>query len=135
LSGRITWYSAPDNDPPGSRAIAYPGSPPRHQQAGGTGTYQDPQTFATEDTSVFPPGTRIYVPKLQRYYIMEDFCGCNFSGNHVDLWLEPSGTNQQVAQCENALPNGSSETIIKNPDPNRPVDLRPLMSNGVCRVP
>lgn len=133
LSGRITFYSAPDNDPPGSRKIAYPG---QHAQAGGTGTYQDPQTFASAHPQVYPPGTKIYVPKFQRYYVMEDLCACSHGANHVDLWLEPSGTNSQVLACENTLtkPQGM-DTIIKDPDPNQPVDLRPLMSNGACRAP
>lgn len=133
LSGWVTFYSSPDNDPPGSRTIAYPGL---HAQAGGTGTYDDPQTFASAHPKVYPAGTKIYVPRFQRYFIMEDLCACSHGTNHVDLWLEPSGTDSQVMTCEKALTTAKrEETIIKDPGPNHPVDLRPLISNGNCRVP
>ncbi|USN96111.1 MAG: hypothetical protein H6797_03470 [Candidatus Nomurabacteria bacterium] len=137
MSGWVTFYSVPDNDPPGSRKISYSGPAPRHARAGGTGTYDDPQTFATAHPDVYPTGTRIYVPRFQRYFVMEDLCACSHGANHVDLWLEPSGTNAEVLACENALTAAGKrqETIIKDPDPNMPVDLRPLMSNGACRVP
>ncbi|GDY30080.1 hypothetical protein [Gandjariella thermophila] len=41
----VTLYGARDNDPPGSSDISYPQI---HSQAGGTGTYDDPITFATD---------------------------------------------------------------------------------------
>lgn len=130
--GWVTFYSLPDNDPPGSRIIAYPRL---HAKAGGTGTYKDPQTFASAHPDVYPAGTKIYVPRFQRYYIMEDLCECSHGANHVDLWLEPSGTTSQVLACEEVLTTARrEETIIKDPDPNQSVDLRPLMSNGTCRV-
>ena len=65
----ITLYGWPDNDPPGG-AIAYPDI---HQTAGGTGTYADPITFAS-DIREIPAGTRIYIPVYQKYFIMEDEC-------------------------------------------------------------
>ena len=136
LSGWVTFYSSPDNDPPDSRIISYPGQPSGHAEAGGTGTYDDPQTFASAHPNVYPIGTKIYVPRLQRYYIMEDLCACSHGPNHVDLWLEPSGTNAQILTCERTLTtNKKEETIIKDPDPDQPVDLTPLLSDGVCRAP
>ena len=35
------------------------------------GTYERPGTLAT-DASFLTPGTKVYVPELQRYYVMED---------------------------------------------------------------
>lgn len=63
----VTFYGWYDNTPP-SAAIAYPVI---HQTAGGTGTWSDPITYAS-DTSETPAGTKIYVPRVQKYFIMED---------------------------------------------------------------
>src|ERR1700709_2404500 len=52
-AGPITFYAAADNDPAGSREIAFPGL---HREAGGTGTFADPLTFAAAK-GVFKPGT------------------------------------------------------------------------------
>jgi hypothetical protein len=75
----ITAYSWQDNTPPGSPAIS---NPVLHKQAGGTGTYQDPVTIAVghstatgHDVLDFPAGTRIYLPDVRRYFIVEDTCG------------------------------------------------------------
>jgi len=65
----VTLYGWPDNSPPGG-AIAYPGL---HSTAGGTGTFSDPITFAT-DRSEIAPGTKVYYSFLKRYFIMEDDC-------------------------------------------------------------
>lgn len=136
ISGWATFYSAPDNDPPGSRAIAYPGPSPRHAHAGGSGTYGDPQTFATAHPDVYPIGTIIYMPRFQRYFVMEDLCECSHGSTHVDLWLEPSGDDSEVLACERQLTTArQKEPIIVDPDPNLPVDLTPLIDDGVCRVP
>jgi hypothetical protein len=58
----VTFYGGPDNDPPGSTEIAYPNS--RHPAAGGTGTYDDPITAAS-DPRALPPGTLLYDPRLR----------------------------------------------------------------------
>ena len=71
----VTLYGWPDNSPPGAD-IAYPkngGYPTLHNSAGGTGTYADPITYAS-DKSETPAGTKIYVPRVQKYFIMEDDC-------------------------------------------------------------
>ena len=69
----ITFYGFPDNDPP-SKDIAFPAI---HAQAGGTGTFDDPITAAVatpENGGRITPGTRLYVPSLQKYLIIEDSC-------------------------------------------------------------
>ena len=71
----VTLYGWPDNSPPGN-AIAYPadgGYPTIHNAAGGTGTYSNPVTFAT-DQAELPIGSIVYYPYLHRYFIMEDDC-------------------------------------------------------------
>src|SRR5580692_8695053 len=60
----MTFYGWDDNSPPGN-AIAYPAGsfPTVHTAAGGTGTYADPITYAT-DKSEIPIGTRLYAPVI-----------------------------------------------------------------------
>jgi hypothetical protein len=48
--------------------IAYPVI---HKSAGGTGTYYDPITAASGKAEL-AVGTKIYVPFLHRYFILED---------------------------------------------------------------
>lgn len=131
-SGRITFYAAADNDPPGSRAIAYPkssGAPTLHNQAGGTGTYDDPLTFAAAEGQ-FAPGTRIYVPLVQRYFILEDSCASCGAG-HIDLWAGPA-TDQGVIACEEKLTPSGKQPYEINPPPGRTVTPGDLYRNGSC---
>ncbi|MEU6642140.1 hypothetical protein ABZ863_06275 [Saccharomonospora sp. NPDC046836] len=131
-SGEITFYAAADNDPPGSRAIAYPkssGAATLHDEAGGTGTYEDPLTFAAAEGQ-FAPGTRIYVPLVQRYFIMEDSCASCGDG-HIDLWAG-SATDQGVIACEEKLTPSGNQPYEINPPPGRQVVAGDLYQNGSC---
>ncbi|HEX6500691.1 MAG TPA: hypothetical protein VF054_16915 [Micromonosporaceae bacterium] len=126
----VTFYAARDNDPPGSPAIAYPDL---HQQAGGTGTFADPITFAT-DKSEIAPGTKIYVPRLRKYFVMEDDCAeCDSDWSNgkwrVDLYMGGS-TQPGVVACENQMTQDGNVTIVINPDANRPVDAHALYSDS-----
>jgi hypothetical protein len=80
-----TWYSAPNNDPPGYDS--YP-------HAKGTGTYADPITFAiADDSKTFHQGEEIYIPELEKYFYAEDTCAAcaqdiaNGQPDHIDLWV------------------------------------------------
>lgn len=132
----ITFYAGLDNDPLGSSDIAHPNG--RHETAGGTGTYDDPVTLAT-DPDELPVGTLVYVPVLQKYFVMEDDCeGCidewqKSRHGHVDLWVSPT-TDPAVLRCEATLtPDGPTEIEI-NPPAGRTVDTRPLYdaASGTC---
>ena len=68
---QITFYGAPDNDPPGGATAHNCGG--RNFIAGGTGTYADPLTFASS-TSEYSVCEIIYVPYLKKYLRMEDDC-------------------------------------------------------------
>ena len=86
------------------------------------GTYERPGTLAT-DASFLTPGTKVYVPELERYYVMEDTCvECSedWSQNkpHVDLYV--AGTGHQLAACEDRLTMDNTEIII-DPPSNLPV--------------
>ncbi|MGN7253326.1 hypothetical protein [Arthrobacter sp. SAFR-014] len=97
-----TWY---DNTPEGSATISHP---VLHRTAGGTGTYADPVTIAVghslatgEDVLDVPAGTRIYLPDVRRYFIVEDTCGdgndpengpchqgANAQGTNSTIWID-----------------------------------------------
>lgn len=134
----VTFYAAADNDPPGSTEIAFPG---RRPAAGGAGTWQDPLTFAT-DPRFLPPGTRIYDPRLQKYFVMEDSCAScisDFSAGrtpHIDLWTGPA-TDGSVLDCENALTPDGPVPVEIGPPPDRPVDPVALydQATGTCHLP
>ncbi|WP_228553935.1 ricin-type beta-trefoil lectin domain protein [Catenulispora pinisilvae] len=144
----LTFYGWWDNTPPGG-VISYPQI---HQTAGGTGSYSDPITFAT-DSSEQPPGTIVYVPRVGKYFIMEDSCeecSADWTGNgpnggpglrHLDLWLGGQGGSAFAAiECEDALTNynndgtPSMESVIVNPPSNETVTSEPIFntSTGAC---
>ncbi|MEV7634965.1 hypothetical protein AB0N71_02175 [Pseudarthrobacter enclensis] len=94
-----TWH---DNTPAGSATISHP---VLHKTAGGTGTFEDPLTIAVghslatgEDVLDVPAGTRIYIPSVRRYFIVEDTCG---DGNDPENGPCHQGTNA----------NGTNSTI------------------------
>ena len=109
----VTYYGWYDNTPPGC-GTAYSGC------AGGTGTYKDPITLAS-DKAEFPVGTIIYYPTVEKYFVMGDSCGectqdwSNPNGgpdggpglHHVDLWIGGKGADEfDVIDCEDALTQG-----------------------------
>jgi hypothetical protein len=139
----VTLYGWPDNSPPGN-AIAYPksdGNHTIHNSAGGTGTYSNPITYAT-DKSELPIGTKVYYPYLHRYFIMEDDCvECDqdWTGHgpdggphkyHIDLWIGGKGGNSgKVISCEDDLTQDSASVIV-NPPSNEPVDTTALYNSS-----
>ena len=144
ISVYVTFYGWADNSPPGG-AIAYPksdGHPTLHETAGGTGTYADPITFAT-DKAEFPVGTRLYVPFIEKYVIMEDDCvECDSdwtSGHkwHIDLWMNSDGTEttSALASCEDRWTRDSTSVEVDPPD-GRTVTTTPLFTpaTNTCRT-
>lgn len=133
----VTLYGWPDNSPPGGD-IAYPQI---HQSAGGTGTYDDPITFAT-DQDELAPGTIVYYPYLHRYFIMEDDCvECDQDWSngkaHIDLWVGgEGGDSNAVINCEDSLTQDSAEVDV-NPGSGEQVDTTPLFdsSTNTCYNP
>jgi hypothetical protein len=140
----VTLYGAHDNTPADSRAIAYPRI---HQEAGGTGTYEDPLTFAT-DLDELAPGTIIYYPYVKKYFVMEDDCAeCDedWTGNgpdggpgfaHIDLWAGDSN-DPAIEDCEAALTQEGQVEVIVNPPNNLPIVTTPLYdgATGGCYQP
>jgi hypothetical protein len=141
----ITSYGFNDNDDGngnfGTAQIAYPII---HSIATeGSGTADDPITFAT-DANEFAPGTIIYVPYLQKFFIMEDGCvECTADWQngiyHIDLWMGPNDVPQPepaLDDCEGSITR--TDVVYVNPDPSLydtlPVDDTPMFSDGQCNV-
>jgi len=125
-----TCYGWLDNDPPGG-AIAYPQI---HSTAGGSGTYSNPITFAT-DKSELKPGTKVYVSYLKKYFIMEDDCAqCDSDWNkskkrHIDLWAGgKSNSGNALFNCEDSLTRNAS--VIVNPSSSLSVNTTPLFNSS-----
>lgn len=126
-----TWF---DNTPAGSPDISHP---VLHREAGGTGTYEDPVTVAVghsletgKDVLDIPAGTRIYVPHVRRYFIVEDTCGdgptpedgpCHSGAEEyggasvwIDLWISGEGGSRSSARsCARKLTG--VRTAVFNP--------------------
>lgn len=136
-----TGYTFGDNTPADRADISHP---VLHQQAGGTGTYDDPITAAvghdkSSGRSVLdiPAGTRLYFPDFKRYFLVEDTCGdgdapqngpchnlarTNTSGVKywIDLWLDGRSVGESAAQkCAGRIT--AARDVIMNPGPNHPV--------------
>jgi hypothetical protein len=175
----ITWYGYNDNScgsesQHGCNDIANPGlGPKKHSGAtAGAGTYDDPSTAAASDTTdsghvfeaaggvTLKPGTMIYNPEVQQYFIMEDSClecgdeyscklssddtddpkppaGCQAGKNlHIDFWMGPNTGSQpgSLQTCEdNATignPYAGTGVVIVNPPPNLPVKTGLLYPGG-----
>jgi len=128
----VTFSAWPDNKPPGD-AITFPTV---HARAGGSGTYDDPITFGSDATE-WPPGTRLYVPYLRRYVVMEDECSSCIEdwqdGKHrIAIWLDSDGTCvDEVTACELTLTRSSAD-VEANPPAGRPVESVPLFDRSTC---
>lgn len=132
----ITFYGWPDNTPAGTE-IAYPKSKfssSKHNFAGGTGTYQDPTTFAAQ-RGAFPLGTIFYVPYLKKYIILEDICAsCELNANHIDIWLESDERwEKEVLRCQRRFTR-EDELVIINPTSSLSVEKAALFDTdtGNC---
>src|SRR5215472_10630410 len=121
----ITFYGFPDNSCQTEQqhtcnTIAYPksgGFPTKHDVATeGSGTYSDPVTYAgagddNGNGGPVKPGTIIYVPYLEKYFVFEDQCAeCATDWNsghnwHVDLWMGSNMINggNVIINCEDQL--------------------------------
>ena len=141
---QVTWYGWEDNSPPGN-SIAYPaggGDPTIHAAAGGTGTYADPLTFAT-DRDEYPPGTILYLPFAKKYVIMEDECAqCDSDWSssqerHIDIWMNSDGSESPDALygCEGNWTQSAAE-VVTMPPANLEVTTAPLFDpqTNTCRT-
>lgn len=133
ITAEITGYSYQDNTPPGSAEISMP---VLHSKAGGTGTYADPITTAVPGGAGNPEtakGTRIYVAKLKRYFIVEDSGASKASSKHFDLYVDGAGFSKSDSDaCMNSY-TGSAQVIL-NPPAGEPVTVGALTQKGGCKL-
>jgi hypothetical protein len=135
VSSYVTFYGFDDNDDgnPTDLGTGIISNPTLHGFAKeDLGTYKKPGTLAT-DKNFLAPGTKVYVPALERYYVMEDTCvECSedWAQNkpHIDLYV--SGTGPTLAACENRLTMESTKIII-DPPPDLPVRPGSACNSGV----
>jgi hypothetical protein len=134
ITARLTGYSWQDNTPPGSADIC---CGKIHSKAGGTGTYADPITTAVPGRGgkgMEPPaGTRLYVPDLKRYFIVEDSGATKGSKTHFDLWVGGQGFPKSASdKCMNSFTG--DHTVILKPAPGEPVTVGPLTGPNGCVI-
>jgi hypothetical protein len=131
----LTGYSWYDNTPANSSRICCGAI---HRHAGGTGTYSDPITVAVPGTGAsmqYPPGTRFYSPKLNRYLVVEDSGASHTSHPHLDVWVDGQGLPRRYSdRCMNDLTG--TTTVIIHPKPGMHVTSGPLTSTtgDACRT-
>lgn len=122
----MTFYGFIDNDPPG-KEIAFPQSHfpnTLHRSAGGVGSFSDPITIAVKKDR-FLPGTKMYIPILKKYGIVEDICA-NCATNQIDVWMNSDDNNKTaLINCERKLTKASTG-IELTPLSTRPVLLTPF---------
>jgi hypothetical protein len=175
----MSWYGYNDNScgvesMHGCNDIADPGLGPKMHQGAteGAGTYDDPSTAASSDILdpghvyeaaggvTLAPGTLIYNPEVQQYFIMEDSClecgdeyACKLSPDdcddpmppancqpgsnlHIDFWMGPNDGQQPASlpTCEdNATIGGpymGAGVVVINPPPDLPVKLGMLYTGA-----
>jgi hypothetical protein len=143
----MTLYGFVDNSPPGT-GIAHPCGTRRG--AGGTGTYADPVTFAT-DVKELPWCEIVYVPYMERYFIHEDECSeCDrdwrkLKAYRFDMWAGGDAASvrqpekKALLRCESTWTRGNSvkdpnnPTITLDPPSDLPVTTTPIFSApGTC---
>ena len=133
ITAEITGYSYQDNTPEGSATISMP---VLHKVAGGTGTFQDPITTAVPGGASdpeTPKGTKLYVGRLRRYFIVEDSGATAEGSKHFDLYVDGQGfTRSDSEACMDSYTG--TATVILNPPPGEPVTPGPLTGPGGCRV-
>lgn len=131
-TGFVTGYSTSDNDPQWSKNIAYSSawdSRTVHPEAGGTGTYDDPVTIAAQ-AGDYTPGTRFYVPHVDRYFMLEDTCAsCGEKPEWVDMFIggEVGDDPAKLGSCMASLTGTFAFEV--NPPPGRHVVAGPLFNS------
>jgi hypothetical protein len=116
------------------------GEPVLHQVAGGTGTFADPITVATPGHAgdqAWEPGTKFYLPTMQRYVVVEDSGAAKEpegTDTHLDMWIGGrDGTKAATDACENQF-TGKVPAQVNPPD-GLPVMAGEIFSGGQCHIP
>jgi hypothetical protein len=131
-----SWF---DSTPPGPVENDHP---VMHDNQGGQGTYADPISASLPGAALtaFPPGTRFYLPSLQRYIVAEDFGepagGPPNTDTTLNIWVDGrDGTAAEASDCEGSV-TADGQTIAQvNPPPGLPVIPGPIAAKHTCNIP
>ena len=133
ITASLSGYSFQDNTPPSTAIISMP---VLHAKAGGRGSFQDPITTAVPGSASSPEtpkGTRIYVARLKRYFIVEDSGATKEGTRHFDLYVGGEGFSKSASdKCMNSYT--ANLPVIINPAAGLPVTLGPLTGPNGCVV-
>jgi hypothetical protein len=106
----------------------------------GQGTFGDPITVAVpghQGATAWPPGTKFYLPTVQRYVIVEDSGAApppTQADTHLDMWVDGrDGTKAAVDDCEDQFTG--KVPAQANPPSTLPVIVGPIYTHGRCNVP
>ena len=134
VTAELSGYSRADNSPKGSADVC---CGVIHSEASGTGTALDPITAASPGSSgsmETPAGTKIYIPKLRKYFIFEDSGATGTGAFRADLWVDGKGFPDSAAEECMSFVTGEAEVII-NPSANHPVGkVGPLTGQSGCDI-
>lgn len=125
LPSTAAFYGGPDNDPPWNDATAYNYDPSRGFHAGGTGSYEDPLSFATA-AGEYKECEIVYSPYVKKYLRKDDFCASCLIP-HIDIWTGSSITNRhgdEQIKCEEAMTPDKGQRVIRNPPKNLHVNSK-----------
>lgn len=125
----VTFYGEPDNNPPWNDATAFSCDPSRGFHAGGTGSYDNPLSFATVDGE-YDTCEIVYSPYVKKYLRKDDFCA-TCTAPQIDIWTgspqsKKYGDKQIV--CEEKLTPDQGQLVIRNPPRNFPVNSRFILN-------
>jgi hypothetical protein len=133
LAVRMTGFSYHDNTPARSADIC---CGVVHDEAAGTGTYENPITVAVPGSGrsmEFEPGTVFYAPDLRRYLIVEDSGASRNNRPHLDVYVDGQGYSKSASdKCMREITG--TRIVIEDPDPDYPVTRGPLTGPHGCRI-
>lgn len=107
-----------------------------HKTAGGTGTFADPITVAVPGSGgsgmQTPAGTRLYIPALAAYFVVEDSGASPETLRRFDIWIDGRGLSSASA-CMDKVTRTTS--VILNPPAGKPVGhVGPIADASGCHV-
>lgn len=106
--------------------------------AGGSGTFADPVSLAVGQGG-WPAGTKVYLPSLHRYAVVEDSCascGAGYSQagkkyTWIDVWVDGRAASASAAEsCMNSLTGLVS--VVLSPPANLPVTVGTISTSAGC---
>jgi hypothetical protein len=83
------------------------------------------------------PGTKFYLPTVQRYVIVEDSGAAkppSGDDTHLDMWVGgQDGTKEATDDCEDEFTGNVPAQV--NPPDNLPVMVGSIFAAGKCNIP